>query len=236
MRFDDLFREYYLKKRKIRHSRDLDVLPRSIDILTSILMIVPVLISFAGHGLAKLCSVDTEAIDQVLCLFAFSFLGLSMIIVIISTNTSERKLLKSKEVSQKRLDLVKSILIRYNIDYKEPSALDSLLDEVEMNKVKYDYAKRMKIPTIALSSIMAPLGIVSFELTSKAFSFEEIYREILVLLAICLGFFLCIFLVSNTFLFLLNRKYEVHNDLAEDIRQLKLFSSNRMDNTSGGQQ
>ncbi len=252
MRFDTLFNQYYYKRKLDERVgiKEIDGIIRKTK--TCDFWLVSCFFAFAVIGVFEyIFCLFSNNIPKLLLIIPFVIdIGLLIALAIRYSRAKEEYKFyntKAKNYSHKRINLIKGLLREYGIDLNDRETLNLLIEEAELNKVKYDSLDQFKKPIKILRALLVPSATIfviflkSFvektaeliaERTSLVVDYEMINKlgEPLVVLAILIF----ISLVFSLLIFpelekLIKRKYYYHEEFIEDVRQIIIFQKGQVE-------
>lgn len=121
--------------------------------------------------------------------------------------------------------MVIELLTEYKIDIYNQDLLDLLIAEARENQKRVDYISSIEKPIKFLCTLIIPIIAYTAQKISNVASLEEIIQIAVQTIAYIIVFF-CIFWswcpIAKE---ILNRDYNLHEDLISDLTQIKIFYS-----------
>ena len=218
MRFCDLFITYKVKRKDIKDFISFIDLPLykkiAIVLLFSLLL-------FCGLSLIS---------KSILCFCILCILIIFLTIIFIAIGATKKNLSKSLQqhyipYSNKRMYMVIELLNEYKIDLYNQDIIDLLIVEARENQKRVDYISSIEKPLKFLCTLIIPIIAYTAQKISNVASLEETIQLAIETITYIIVFF-CILgswcpLVKE----IINRDYNLHEDLISDLTQIKIFYS-----------
>ncbi len=165
----------------------------------------------------------------VLYIFALMFITLLLFLIIDSQKKNLEIMLEKyyKPYSQKRMELIISILNQYKIDINDKETIDLLIEEAIRAQSKCDYLAPFEKPFKTLGAVTIPVIIYVVKKYSELLDLSELINttvQYIVIILLCAGVvFVLIPFIKDIFY----RDYKKYGEMIYDLRQVKLFCSQK---------
>lgn len=130
-----------------------------------------------------------------------------------------------KPYSQKRMELIISILDQYGIDINNKETIDLLIEEAIHAQSKCDYLAPFEKPFKTLGAVTVPVIIYVVKKYSELLELSELINttvQYIVIILLCSG---CVFALIPFIKDIFYRDYKKYGEMIYDLRQVKLFCS-----------
>lgn len=218
MRFSNFFIEYKLGLKEIKNLIPFTELPlyRKIAVVLTFVIGVIGLILFV-----------TQKIIWAFISFGIATILLIIFIIIDSTKKNLLNMLDNhyKPYSQKRMNMVISILNTYNIKETDVNTIDLLISEAKMSQIQCDYLLSLKKPFKTLGTIIIPIIIYVARKLADAVTIEAILNASIIIVFVIICIFSIIIAVVPIIKEIFYRDYDKYNQLLYDLNQVKIFYS-----------
>lgn len=218
MRFCDFFISYKIGLKGIENIIPYTKLPlyRKIAVIaTFVLTLLGMILSFFQKPIASLVTYGIA-------------LFILLIFVIVNSTKSNLQLMLDEHYapySTDRMNMIISVLEKYNIDIADTASIDLLISEAESARLNSDYFLPLKKPLQILGAIILPIVAYAAQKIGDAASQEEMLTMVIQILIIAILIFSMAISITPILKDICYRDYNKYNELIYDLRQLKLFYS-----------
>lgn len=218
MRFCDFFIEYKLGLKEIKNLIPFTKLPLYRKIAIVILFVI---------GVIGLIFCATQKLILAIVTFSIVIIILIIFSIINSTKKNLRNMLDNhyKLYSQKRMDMIISVLNIYDIKATDTNTIDLLISEAKTAQIQFDYLLPLKKPFKALGAIIIPIVIYAAQKIADAVTINEILNMSLQIIFVIICIFSIIIAIFPVIKDICYRDYNKYNELLYDLNQIKIFYS-----------
>ncbi|MDW2797399.1 hypothetical protein RZO55_07395 [Clostridium boliviensis] len=218
MRFCDFFIEYKLGLKEIKNLIPFTKLPLYRKIAIVLLFVI---------GVIGLIFSVTHKIIWAFITYGIAILLFIIFFIIDSKKKNLRNMLDNhyKLYSQKRMNMIISVLNIYDIKSADTDTIDLLITEATNAQIQCDYLLPLKKPLKALGAIIIPIVIYAAQKIADAVTIEEVFNMSLQIIFIIICIFSIIIAITPIIKDLFYRDYNKYNELLYDLNQVKIFYS-----------
>ena len=157
----------------------------------------------------------------ILCIITFS--------IIDSTKRNLQVTLKEyyAPYSERRMKMVIDVLKQYKIDINDFDSIDRLIEEAKLAQVQNDYIASLRKPLNTLGAIIIPIIAYIAQKIGDTATQTEIFTMAIQVIVLVLLVFSLIFSLAPIIKEIFYRDYNKYEELIYDLRQVKLFHSNK---------
>lgn len=218
MRFCDLFISYKIGLKSIKSTIPFTKLP--------LYRKIAVIATFTTSIISALLFMLKLFIPGFI-VFGIGIISLVVFLIIDSRKNKLELMLKEhySPYSQKRMDMVIDVLKDYGIDVQNINTLDLLIDETQKAQIQSDYLTPIKKPFKTLCAVIVPIIAFVAQRIGNAATQEEMIAMATLVIIFALLIFSLILALTPVVKDILYRDYNKYDELAYDLRQIKLFYS-----------
>lgn len=157
----------------------------------------------------------------ILCIITFS--------IIDSTKRNLQVTLKEyyAPYSERRMKMVIDVLKQYKIDINDFDSIDRLIEEAKLAQIQNDYIASLRKPLNTLGAIIIPIIAYIAQKIGDTATQTEIFTMAIQVIVLVLLVFSLIFSLAPIIKEIFYRDYNKYEELIYDLRQVKLFHSNK---------
>ena len=220
MRFCDLFISYKIGLKNIKSTIPFTKLPTYRKLFIILLLASTIISCLFLFFIKKWISLIPIAIG---------FLSVIAFFIIDSTKRNLQVMLKEHYApySEKRMKMVIDVLKKYKIDINDFDSIDRLIDEAKLAQEQCDYIAPLKKPLKTLGAIIIPIIAFIAQKIGDAATQTELFTIATQVIILVLLVFSLIFSLTPVIKDILYRDYNKYEELIYDLRQVKLFHSNK---------
>lgn len=218
MRFSDFFIDYKIRLKDIKSLIPFTQLPLYRKIAIVVLFIIAV---------TGLIAITTNHPCIAMLVFGILLL-LSVVFILVDSKKTNLKIMLSEHYapySEARMEMMKELLNKYNIEINDTKTIDLLFEEAKKAQIQSNYLLPIIKPIKTLSTIIIPIIVYVAKKMGDLATIEEmlpVVLQIIVIIICAFSIIMAIISILKEFTFL---DYNKYNELMDDLSQIKLFYS-----------